>query len=296
MKVAFCTMEKFDNRLRDSVGSSRIRGSWLIRYWPEAEEFIIAKKYDVIIFQKVYWSQMMDNFEGIKILDICDPDWVEGKPVLEYVDKADATVVSTPALRDYMVKFRPDSKIICIPDRIDLEEHDKYKKVKHTGIAQTVAWFGYSHNIHYIYKTFEYLIPKGLKLVVISDQPFNPPVQYQGLKFENIPYAYPGVHKEIVKCDMLLMPESNDDLRGRFKSNNKTLTGWALGVPVVQVPADIDRFMDPIERQKEADLRYAEIKDKWDVRQSVREYQELIVEIVKNRANKVNEKPKEAVE
>lgn len=279
MKIGFSTMEKFDNRVKDSVGSSRIRGNWLIKYWPEAEEYHIGEKYDVLIFQKVYWREMLTKFEGVKILDICDPDWIEGKPVLEYVDMCDATVTSTPSLAEYMKKFRPNAEIICIPDRIDLSVHKK--KEKHEGKAKKVVWFGYSQNIHYIFKTFDDLIRMGLELTVIADQPFNPPIAYQNLKVINIPYSYPQVHEEIIKSDMVLMPETNDDVRGGFKSNNKTLTAWALGMPVVKNWEDLERFMSPEERQKEADKRYQEIKDNWQVQKSVEEYKALIDKIQK---------------
>ena len=40
--VALCTMEKFDNRMPNSVGSSRIRMRWMLPYWEQAEEFIIT--------------------------------------------------------------------------------------------------------------------------------------------------------------------------------------------------------------------------------------------------------------
>lgn len=277
-------MEKFDNRVKDSVGSSRIRGRWLIKYWSDAEEYVIGKEYDVIIFQKVYWENMAKEFKGIKILDICDPDWLEGKPVLEYTDSMDAIVTSTKPLADYMKKFRLKSNIICIPDRVDLSEHNK--KTKHEGRASKIVWFGFSQNIHYIYKTFPDIIKKNLELTVISDQPFNPPLQYQSLKVVNIPYSYPNVHREIIKSDMVLMPETTDDLRGGFKSNNKTLTAWALGMPVVKVPEDLDRFMDENERQKEADLRYKEVVEKWNVTQSVVEYRQLIEGIIYEKQGK----------
>lgn len=278
MKIGFCTMEKFDNRVKDSVGSSRIRGNWLIKYWPEAEEYKIGEKYDVIIFQKVYWREMMERFEGIKILDICDPDWVEGKPVLEFTDMCHATVSSTQPLADYMKKFRPESNILCIPDRVDLDVHKR--KEKHEGEAKSIVWFGYSQNIHYIYKTFDDIMKAGLELIIVADQPFNPPLGYQALKVKNIPYSYPQVHNEIVKADMVLMPETDEDVRGVFKSNNKTLTAWALGMPVVKTWEDLERFKSAEERQKEADKRYQEIKDRWLVQKSVAEYKELIARIL----------------
>lgn len=288
MKIAFCTMEKFDNRVKDSVGSSRIRGNWLIKYWEEAEEYMIGQKYDVMIFQKVYWQSFKNNantYQGVKILDICDPDWLEGKPVMEYVDFMDATVTSSPALAEYIQKMRPNARVICIPDRIDLSVHQK--KEKHQGVLKKLVWFGYSTNVHYIEKTFPDIIQKGIELTVISDQPYNPGIQYQNLKVNNVPYSYPGVHKEITKCDAVLMPISNDDLRGTFKSNNKTLTAWALGMPVIALPQDLDRFKTAESRQLEGDLRRKEIEEQWDVKLSVQEYKDLIAEIIRGKESSV---------
>ena len=68
MKVAILTMEKSENREPGSVGSSRIRGEWLWKYWDEAEEYGIGKRYSAIIFQKVYDKKYLIPFEGIKIL------------------------------------------------------------------------------------------------------------------------------------------------------------------------------------------------------------------------------------
>jgi hypothetical protein len=280
MKVAFCTMEKFDNRVKDSVGSSRIRGNWLIKYWQDAEEYVIGQEYDVMIFQKVYWQSFKNNasdFKGIKILDICDPDWLEGKPVMEYVDFMDATVTSTQALADFIKKVRPNARVLCIPDRMDLEVHKR--KQKHEGLLKKLVWFGYSTNVHYIEKTFADVITKGLELTIISDQPYNPGVAYENLKVINVPYAWPSVNKEIIKADTVLMPVSNDDLRGIFKSNNKTLTAWALGMPVIQLPQDLERFKTAEARQAEADKRRKEIEKDWDVKISVKEYQDLLAVI-----------------
>ena len=40
----------------------------------------------MLIFQKVYCTpdyKFPEHFEGIKILDICDPDWVDGASIVE---------------------------------------------------------------------------------------------------------------------------------------------------------------------------------------------------------------------
>ncbi len=276
--VGICTMEKFDNRPANSVGSSRIRAKWLLNYWDEAEEFVIGKKYDVMIYQKVYWKEMMTRFEGIQIIDICDPDWLEKKPVFEFFDLADAVVTSSQALADYIQRFRPEQRVLCIPDRVYLPEHEPRKEV-HEGVGRSAVWFGYSHNTHYLYKTFEQLIMNNIKLTVISNEPFMPPYAYKALQVENVPYDYSTIHKELIKHDFVLLPEPVEDTKGQYKSNNKTLTAWALGMPVVSMPEDLKRFLNPEERAKESALRLQEIKDKWDVKYSVDEYRKLIEEL-----------------
>lgn len=281
--IGFCTMERFDNRELNSVGSSRIRARWLINLWPEAEEYIIGKRYDVMVFQKVYWPLMMQQYDGIKILDLCDPDWLEGKPVLEFVDLADATITSTQALADYIKKLRPDALVKCIPDRVYIPEHNA--RGEHDGKATKVAWFGYAQNAHYLLQTFDELIRQGLELTVISNTPYEPPMAYRALKVHNVPYSYPEVNKELAKCDLVIMPEPEGDERAKFKSNNKTLQAWALGLPVAKSADDLDRFASAEERNKERELRLKEISEKWDVRLSVEEYKEVI-EQIKSAKNK----------
>lgn len=281
--VAFATMESIDNRQFNSVGSSRIRARWLLPYWEEAEEYRIGKKYEVLIYQKAYWEAMMKEFVGIQILDVCDPDFLEGRDVFRYVDMVDAFVTSTEALAEYARKIRPKALIKCIPDRVYLPEH-RDRKVAHTGRAKTAVWFGYWHNAHYLQKTFDDLIKNNIALVVISDQAYTPPYAYSALKVINIPYKYPKVHEELIKYDMALLPPSTDDLRGKFKSNNKVLTAKALGMPVVQMPNDLQRFLDPEERKRASLEGIKEVEEKWDVQISVREYKQLIEEI-KERKN-----------
>ena len=275
-------MEKFDNRIKDSVGSSRIRGRWVYQNWEEAEEFRIGEAYDAIVYQKVYWKEMMKNFNGLQILDICDPDWLESKPVFEYVDMVDGVVTSSPTLAEYMKRIRPGKKIVCIPDRIDFSEN-QLKKEKHTGRAKTVAWFGYSHNIHYLFKTFDFLIQRGLELVVISNEPFNPPLGFKNLQVRNIPYSYPDVNRHLIDCDMVLLPVPDDDARGKFKSNNKTVQAWSLGLPVVTSSHDLDIFMDGEARQKEADEKRAFVLQEYDVKKSVEEYKLFFNELTVDR-------------
>ena len=270
-------MEKFDNRPYDSIGSSRIRVRWLLPYWEEAEEYVIGKKYDVLMFQKVYWPAMMKAFEGVKILDLCDPDWLEGRSVLEFVDLADVTTTSTEALAEYIRKLRPNAFVQCVPDRVYLPEYEVVK-TKHEGPLKKIGWFGYAHNAHYLYSTFDELIKRGIELVTISEQPIEPSLMYKGkIKLTNVPFNYDTLNRELGKCDAVLLPDpSAMDERGKYKSNNKTIQTWAIGMPVIKVPEDLDRFNDPKEREAEGIRARKEVEEKWDVKLSVDEYREII--------------------
>lgn len=276
-------MEKMDNRLYNSVGSSRIRMRWLLPYWEEAEEYGIAKKYEVLIFQKVYWGAMMDAFQGIKILDLCDPDWLENKPVFEFVDKADAITTSTEELAKYVRKMRPNMLVKCIPDRVYLPEAIPIKQ-DHYDKLRSLVWFGYSHNSHYLQRTYDEIIKHNLELIIVADQPVDAPRIYRDkIRIHNIAYDYANINKELIKYDALLMPDPVGDERAKYKSNNKTLHGWSLGLPVIKVPEDIDRFASKESRIVEAKTKLQEIRDKWDVKLSVQDYRSLIEEIKKNK-------------
>lgn len=278
-KYGFLTMEKKDNRKFNSVGSSRIRARWVCKYWDKAEEFHIGKKYDAIVFQKVFWERMLAAFEGIKILDICDPVWLQARSeVVRTLDMVDGVVTSTQPLAGYLNRITPkEMPIICIPDRVDLAEH-KPIKGEHVGRGESVVWFGFSHNQHYLIKTFDFLIKNNLKLTVVSNQPMVVPRTFEKLRVENVKYSYESIYQELIKHDFALLPQP-DDLKGRYKSNNKDLTCWAIGLPVAKVPEDLARFSDPNERNKEARKRRKEVEERWDVRQSVAEWKELLNEI-----------------
>lgn len=273
MKIGILLFENWHRR--GPAGSSKIRGHWLIKYWDEAEIFQQGGKYDAVIFQKCYWTDYVKEYNGIKILDMCDPDWLDTMPVVEVIQYCDAVTTSTEELRDEIKKFAGDKPVVYIPDRQDLEFHNVQKV--HEGIAKKVIWFGYAHNSHVLDKTIAFLRKNNLELTVLSN--CRPP--YAKAK-TNIKYDWPNpefdFNKIVIDNDIVLMPE-NLSARGRFKSPNKTYTAWSLGMPVAVTPEDIKRFMDPEERKKEAELRLKEVREKYDARQSVKEFKQLIEQI-----------------
>lgn len=283
--IGIITMERMDSRDFNSVGSSRIRARWLLPYWDEAEEYIIGKKYDVMIFQKVYWASFKDNgnYKGVKILDICDPDWLEGKVVFEYIDWVDAVVTSTEALAEYIKKLRPNVLVRCIPDRIYLPEAVPIKD-KHEVSLKKLVWFGYSHNHRYIFNTFEEIIKRGIELTVISETACDVPLTYRNrIRIKDVVYNYESINKEIIKADAVLMPEPVGTERAKYKSDNKTVQAWSLGMPVIKVPEDLDKFSTNWEREGESKRVRKLVENEYNVKKSVEEYKALIEEIKSSR-------------
>lgn len=274
MKIAMLTMEKYDNRRPNSVGSSRIRGRWVMKYCDQIQEFKNGGQYDAVIYQKAYWKEHMKAFKGIKIFDLCDPDWLEGRPVTEIAEYVDAFTVTTEKMKDYLSQLI-DKPIIVIPDRIDPEEHFPIKE-NHIGKARSVVWFGYQSNQVVLDQCMVFLENNLLQLVVISERGYAP-------ASVNIKYDYGTINDEIIKHDMVLLPTFDHDLRHQFKSNNKTLSSWALKMPVATGPEDILKFMKAEDRQKEADEKYKYVMEQCHVRQSGPEYVTLIEDLVKRR-------------
>jgi len=303
--VGILLFEQWHNR--EDVGSSRLRGHWYIKNWEEAEQFRNGAQYEVIIFQKVYWKEYAKEFKGVKILDVCDPDWLDTVSVKEMIDNCDAITVSSEGLQKAMQEFT-DKPVVFIPDRQDLSFHTKKKDHKGQGKAKKVIWFGYSQNAKLLDPTLRSLKKMGLQLTVLSEcrPPYSSVAAYEKLilkgnetpeqieemqkkvdeennnfirnvkyQWENPQWSFDDV---ILEHDIVLLPPDIRP-RGKYKSTNKTLTAWTLGMPVARNKADLERFLNEDERVSEGELRYNEVREKFDVKQSVQELKDLIAQI-----------------
>ena len=170
--VGILTFQQFHGRKH--IGSSRIRGEWLVKYWKEAELFRMGERYDIVIYQKSYFVQHAKAFKGIKILDLCDPDFMSfAYRTVEMIEECDAVTVSTKALQEVISKFT-SKPVIYIPDRMDLTFHKEIKK--HSGKAKIAVWFGYTTNFPLLDTTINCLIKNKLNLIVIANKDYQLPV------------------------------------------------------------------------------------------------------------------------
>ena len=275
---------------RKDTASSRLRGHWLIKYWPEAEEYRYGQKYDAIIFNKTFLPDFMRYYKGIKIFDICDPDHLAGAPgapIKEVSELVDAFTCPTEVFKTFLENIT-DKPIYVIPDRQDLEFF-KERKI-HRSKAREVVWYGYTHNAHVLNQALPALERLGLDLSIISEKsqslvmmPNKSGNKYR-IQERWTKWELASVNKEIIKSDIVLMPSSlrvND----KYKSNNKITNAWALGMPVVKDIGELKRFLEPEARIKEAERGLKEVKEHYDIKQSVEEFKKVIKDIKEKREN-----------
>jgi len=274
MQVSFLTFERYHGRPKGSIGSSQIRAKWLVEKWPKAKLWSVGQKADVLILQKVYWEQIIDDFKGAKILDLCDPDWLNADvDIVRICNKVDWVTTSTKDLADYL-KPMTKTPVTVVPDRLNMDYFTSQRE--HIERARDVVWFGYYHNAKQVLNSpvLQSLKARGLGLTVVSNDDFVPQND-MGVEITNINWTPENAYMDIKGADFAINPPSMT--KGfRFKSNNKTLISWALGLPVANTADEMDKFLKPEERNKEIEKRIKEINDKWTIEQSINQYKEII--------------------
>ncbi len=262
-----------------AVGSTFLRVDCLVANAAGFEKWVHGKKYDQLIFQKAYWPEMMKLFPGPKILDLCDPDWVRGEvDIIETGKLVHAITCSSAAMTQLMRSYFPDKIVEHVPDRLDFSIYPPARE-KHTGRAKKVVWFGFIHNAH---ETLEQLLPTitqyGLELTLISNAPYSREDGVLTLNPRHIYYDPCTVYDQLKEADMVLNPRS-DRAFYKYKSNNKSLISWNLGLPVAVTPDEVERFLDPEERNREVLEKQRMVKEEYGIERSVLQYMEIIERI-----------------
>ena len=264
---------------QEPVGSTFIRMIQMEKYWPEFQSYKYGEFPDALIFQKVYTSQdykFPEHFENIKILDITDPDWLEGVNIVETCHAMDAITCPTEALADYIRQFH--SNVVVVPDRFDLEVLPKPRQ--HIGKAKTVVWFGYSHNAEGLRPAISLIEELGLNLLIISND--DPIANRWGVRakdyYQYKKYSEETIYQDLQEADFAILP---DGLRpiDPFKSNNKTIKANLAGLPVAKTPEEVKLYVSAEERRKWFNENYDTIKEQYDVRLSIEQMKQIIYNV-----------------
>jgi len=277
--VRFMTFEMFHGK--GNIGSTNLRVHQLIKYWNEADIYKYGEKADVLIFQKVYWTPdyhfPITYKGGLKILDICDPDWLDSVYVKRTIDGMDAVVCPSEYMAEFLRQLT-DKPVKVIPDRFDLEQVPKPKT--HEGKIKTAVWFGYSHNSEVLEGVVKALEERNISLLVISD---DDPIPYRWAndvetykkKCKFIKYKEETFYESMHKADICLIPKGNRP-KDKYKSNNRTVKSWLAGLPVVTNLEELETMQDSQKRNKVVQSNYKKAIAEYDVKLSIQEYKELI--------------------
>lgn len=275
MVVKFFPFTKFHGK--SQAGSTDIRVLNVMKFWPEASLYRFGDQYDVMIFQKVYASQDYKfpvTAPKIKILDICDPDWLDNAYINETVSAMDAVTCPTEPLAEFIRQIA-DCPVRVIKDRFLVDEFPRPKV--HTGKAKSVVWFGYVHNAGLLRPAIETIKQMGLKLTVVANE--DPQIQRWGeVDYMFVKWKKESLYQELQKHDICLLPAGNRPV-DRFKSENKTVIARLLGLPVAVTKTDLAGFMTDKARNKDVAERHEKTRDEYDSRRSVAEFKQLIREI-----------------
>jgi hypothetical protein len=259
---------------KEAPGSTKLRVKQLQKYWPEYKEYKYGEKPDVMVYQKVYiqddW-RLMENALWKQILDICDPDWLEGASIRETVDYMDGITCPTEAMAGFLRQLT-DRPIKVIPDRHDLELFPKPKV--HKGKLKSAVWFGYRQNAELLKDTFNTLDRMGIKLTVISND--NPYFQKtDGTYVEYIRFDDETIRQNLQQFDVCILPQGTRP-QDRFKSNNKTTMAQLCGVPVVSNSEDLDAMQTAEARNAYVEKWYNKTRELYDCKLSVQEMKDFI--------------------
>ena len=261
------------------VGSTFLRVDRLCENDSSFEKWIHGKKYDNLIFQKAYWTEMMKMFDGPMILDICDPDWIQEQlDIVEIGNMVHAITCSSMELTTLMRTYFPNKLVEYIPDRLDFSVYPQAKE-KHVQKAKNVVWFGFINNAH---ETLEQMLPVikeyDLHLRIIADKTYSKEDGIFELKPEYFFYRPNTVYEQLKEADIVLNPKSNRAFY-KYKSNNKSLIAWKLGLPVAHTNEELVRFIDPDERNREVVEKQSLLDQEYQIQKSVEQYKDIIQKI-----------------
>ena len=261
------------------VGSSFLRAEGVANNADDFEIWRQGRKYDGLIFQKVYWKEMMQLFKGPKILDLCDPDWLNGSVnIIEIGDLVDAITCSSEPLTIAVKKFFPGKVVIHVPDRLDFNVYPPAKQ-QHNEVVKKVVWFGFMPNANETLLQFSDVIKEyNLELTIIADRPYSREDAIYELQPTYVQFKRDTAYTVIQDHDVVLNPRSAK-VSFKYKSNNKSVISWKLGLPVAATADQLVRFFELDERIKEVEKKQLLVTQQYNIVDSIDQYRSIMEEI-----------------
>jgi hypothetical protein len=266
-----CTFDGLRN-----PGSARVRAEWVARYWDGAEVYDRSQPLagcDLYVFQKAYltseprmWiaaaARWRDGGACRLAFDLCDPDFLEEehrRRMLDVLPLFDFAVAPTEALAEWLGRYLPAR---VIPDRVDVEEVRGYGRARLTDSdTPTCVWAGYERNVAALDALRPMVEEMGLPLVVLA---------LDG------PLPFGEFWRRVLGTGEVLLNPRPEDGRLSYKSDNKTVIAWTLGMPVARTVDELRRLADPTERSNSAKRSALIAETVADVRLSVKQWHGIV--------------------
>lgn len=250
-KIGFVTYQN-DPEVKDEVASTRIRITWALPYMPTAivsEDFEELKTCDVVVFQTRIQTkdwQMAAKLRdlGVKIIfDFTDPHWIKEydpdaiHPVFyKIAELSHCVTLPTEGIEKTFNAAFPFVRTEIVKDRLDLNLYNKIKEHKDTKEFK-ILWHGSYGNICSIDLARADLEKLGLeykiKLICVYDKSTKYSVKpFKNIEVEVREWSNQKVIDSLLESDLSINPKY--DNWKSYKSNNKTITAWALGIPCIE--------------------------------------------------------------
>lgn len=229
------------------------------------------EEYNVIIYQKAHTENVLPLARKykhkIQIYDGGEPEWTRHKRdyLKEYFRCMTCVVTPSKSLSDgYSDYYKIDSYVL--PDRYDLTQFNEKKIHKNLNYKDiTIVWFGNVPSFQRVEFMIPYIKRNGFNFITITSCKV---VDYG----EFVVWRLDDSNSHIIRGDIVINPL--DALK--YRSTNKTVLSWLLGMPVAETLQDIEKYLDYNKRILESKYRYTYARRYYDIKQSADDYREII--------------------
>lgn len=271
-----------------SWGSARMRAYWPAEYMADAvvveDLTAIPDDYDAYIWQKVVHQPAMQaqRARGAQVWwDLCDPTWWfspgESKEIAQLCT---GFVASSQALAKDFEKWS-GRRTHTIPDRLKLDHYARQRLHRDTQPVRLI-WYGVAINRIALFggvANLQRLHANGhqIELTIFDDRPEQPVNLGNEIPVYQVQWSLETENQVLAAHDIAFLPHYPGPW-GLVKSNNKTLTAWACGLPVANgMEYEYLRLLvesAPM-RQERAHANLVML-DMWRVEQSARDWEALL--------------------
>ncbi len=246
------------------MASTRLRVYDIINIFRNNPDYFLElykpwQKYDIVIFQKKFDEKAFHLAQKLKqqgtkivldinvnyydktILGVLNKDESANHPkILRFTEIADGVITSTEYIKDYVQRFFPEKKVICIPENITNNFFSVRKQTQQKAPLQ-LLYVGYAvkaPEILDIKSILQKLREKYIfQLLLICEK--DPHLSLPGLDIFFQPYSQKTIHQDMLSGDIFIAPRDLSQSYNLGHSFTKIGYPMAVGIPIVasEVPS-----------------------------------------------------------